>query len=171
VRLRWRPPVVAGGLCLVLGCAPAADEQVLTRFFEVSRTLDSTRLDRVATAVFNPRTDGSVQRFSVTDRSPEQRQPIGDSNRETAVRSLAASSHQVVDLSTADFYLSERRITLEADVRAPDGTVAPGVLIVTVARAVGTAAASTLEGQWIVTRLQRARGERTSPAASSGPPS
>jgi hypothetical protein len=168
---RLRAPGAAGVFCLVLGCAPAADEQVLTRFFEASRTLDSTRLDRFATVVFNPRTDGSVQRFAVTDRGPERRQPVDDSNREAAVRSLAASQHQEVDLSNASLQLIGRQITLEAAVRAPDGTVAPRVLVVTVERAVGTSAGSTLEGQWIVTRLQRARGERTSRATSSAPPS
>ena len=161
---------VAGVLGFVLSCAPAADEQVVTRFFEASRTLDSTRLDRFATVVFNPRTDGSVQTFSIIDRSPEQRLPVGDANRGTALRSLATSPLGDADLSSASVQLIERQVTLEADVRAPNGTVAPSQLIVTLQRAVAIRAGVTLEGQWIVTRLRPARAERTSRATSSGPP-
>ena len=161
----------AGVLCLLSACTPAPEEQVLTRFFEASRTLDSTRLDRFATVVFNPRTDGSIQRFSVTDRSPERRRSITVSNREAAVRSLAASQREDVDLSAASVGLIERELTVEAEVHAPSGAVGRGVLIVTLARAVGTRGGETIEGQWIVTRLQRAPAERTSRAVSSGPPS
>ena len=171
MRPRLRALSAAGVLCLVSACAPAPDEQVLTRFFEASRTLDSVRLDRFATVVFNPRTDGSIQRFSVTDRGADRRRSIDASNREAAVRSLAASQRQDIDLSDASVGIIERDITVEAEVRAPGGAVGRGVLIVTLERAVGTRAGVTIEGQWIVTRLQRAPAERTSRAVSSGPPS
>ena len=169
--IRRLPAIAAAGvLCLTAGCAPPPDEQVLTRFFESSRTLDSTLLNRFATVVFSPRTDGSVQRFSVTERGPERRHPVSDSNREAALRSLAAQ-HQDAGFSGATVEMLERQLTVEANVRAPDGTISPGVLVVTMARAIGTRAGMALEGQWIVTRLQRAPGARTSRAMSSGPPS
>jgi len=161
----------AGVLCLLSACAGAPDEQVLTRFFEASRTLDSTRLDRFATVVFHPRTDGSVQRFSVTDRNADRRRSINASNREAAVRSLAASQRQDDDLSDASVGIIERELTVEAEVRAPSGALERRGLIVTLERAAGTRAGVTIEGQWIVTRLQRAPVERTSRAMSSGPPS
>jgi hypothetical protein len=169
---RLRALAAAGGLCLVVGgvgCAPAADEQVLTRFFEASRALDTTVLNRFATVVFSPRTDGSIQRFTVTDRGPEQRGPVSDSNREAAVRSLAAEI-QDSELAGAAVEMIARQLTVEAEVRAPDGTVSPSVLVVTMARAAGTRAGMALEGQWIVTRLQRAQAARTLRGVASGPP-
>jgi hypothetical protein len=48
-----------------IACAATPEEQVLMRFFEASRALDSTALSRLATVTFNPRTDGSIQLFSM----------------------------------------------------------------------------------------------------------
>jgi hypothetical protein len=63
-----------------------------------------------------------------------------------------------------------RQVTLKADVRSPEGVVAPGVFNVTLRRAIATQKnGATIEGQWIVTRLQRAPDARTSRAASSVP--
>jgi hypothetical protein len=45
-----------------------ADEQFLTKFFERSRAYDTTRLAPVATVVFDPTTQGVVQRFRIVKR-------------------------------------------------------------------------------------------------------
>lgn len=155
-------------LCL-LACAVSSEEQVLTRFFEASRALDGTRLYRLGTVIFNPRVDGSVQTFSIAERRPDERGPLVDSRREQARRSLIAASGEDVDLAGKSVEMITRQITLAANLRTPDGTVRPALLLVTLERAIATVSGSVVEGQWIVTRLQRAPDARTSHAASSAP--
>jgi hypothetical protein len=72
------------------------DEQVLTKFFEQSRIYDTTRLAGLATVVFDPRTDGVVQRFTIVRRGADE--PISPQGR-------------------------RRQVTLSADVRSPRGQV------------------------------------------------
>jgi hypothetical protein len=159
---------VLGTLCL-LACAVSSEEQVLTRFFEASRALDSTRLHNLGIVIFNPRVDGSVQTFSIAQRRPDERGPLVDSRREQARRSLIAASGEDVDLGGKSVEMITRQVTIDANVRTPDGAVRPAVLLVTLERAIATVSGSVVEGQWIVTRLQRAPDARTSHATSSAP--
>ena len=171
---RARAPllVLIGGIIALAGiaCAATPEEQVLTRFFEASRALDSTALSRLATVTFNPRIDGSIQLFSIEDRSPEQRVSATDQERDAATRSLSAATGEEVDFASAAVDIVTRQVTLKADVRSPEGVVAPGVFNVTLRRAIAIQKnGATIEGRWIVTRLQRAPDARTSRAASSVP--
>jgi hypothetical protein len=150
-------------------CTPAPEEQVLTRFFEASRALDSTLLYRLATVVFNPRTDGSIQHFAITNLGPEQHGPLTAAQNEEARRSLAATTGQDPDLASLSIDLVTRELRVAADIRSPGGGTMPVTLVVSMARAVARRGDSTIEGQWIVTRLQRPRAERTSRGASSVP--
>lgn len=72
------------------------DEQVLTKFFEQSRIYDTTRLASLATVVFDPRTDGVVERFAVVSRGADE--PVSPQGR-------------------------RRQVTLSAVVRSPGGQV------------------------------------------------
>ena len=155
-------------LCLT-ACAASPEEQVLTRFFEASRTLDHTILSRLATVTFSPRVDGSVQTFSIVERHSEEKGPLVDSRREQAIRSLSASTGETVDLTGASVEMITRQVTVDAALRTPDGVVAPTALLVTLEKALRTKGGSVVEGQWIVTRLQRAPAARTSHGASSVP--
>jgi hypothetical protein len=85
-------------LALALGACgwTPADEQVLTKFFEQSRLYDTTRLARFAAVVFDPRTDGVVERFTVVRRTADE--PILPQGK-------------------------RRQVTLSADVRSPAGQV------------------------------------------------
>ena len=166
-RLRGGIGIVAA-FCLA-ACAVSPDEQVLTRFFEASRTLDHTLLARLATVTLNPRVDGSIQTFSIAERRDDEKGPLVDSRREQARRSLAASSGQDVDFTGTAVEMITRQLKVEADLRTPDGVVRPAALVVTLEKAIATKSGSVVEGQWIVTRLQRAPDARTSHAASSVP--
>ena len=167
---RSRCLVVALSALSVTACASTPEEQVLTRFFEASRALDSTALSRLATVTFNPRTDGSIQLFSIAGRGPEQHVAATDQDREASTRSLSAATGQEVDVANAAIEIVTRQVTLKADVRSPDGVVTPAVLTATLRRAIATQkTGATVEGRWIVTRLQRAPDARTSHAASSVP--
>jgi hypothetical protein len=161
--------MAAVGVLSLLACAVSPEEQLLTRFFEASRTLDRTILSRLATVTFNPRVDGSVQTFSIAERRGDERAPLVDARREEARRSLSAASGDDVDLAGKSVEMITRQLIVDANVRTPDGAVTPAVWIVTLEKAVARASGSVLEGQWIVTRLQRAPDARTSRAASSAP--
>ena len=55
-----------------VACAASAEEQTLLKFFEAARTLDRAIIDKYATVGFNPRTDGIVQTFTVTDAGQDR---------------------------------------------------------------------------------------------------
>ena len=66
--------IVSVGWALVMtACGGAsAEEQTLLRFFTAAPTLDSTVIGKYATVGFNPRTDGIVQTFTITDSGQER---------------------------------------------------------------------------------------------------
>ena len=165
----YRIGAIAIGTVFLIACAVSPDEQVLTRFFEASRALDGTQLYRLATVTLNPRLDGSIQTFSIAERRADEKAPLVESRREQARRSLIASGGQDVDLARSTVEMITRQITIAADLRTPDGTVRPARLFVTLEKAVATTSGSVAEGQWIVTRLQRAPDVRTSHVGSSVP--
>jgi hypothetical protein len=52
--------------------------------------------------------------------------------------------------------LISKDVTVDAQVKAPDGTVAPKTLVVTMQRVVGSMKGQQREGRWIITRIQGA---------------
>jgi hypothetical protein len=83
--------VVAAALWTACGWAPA-DEQQLVKFFEQSRAYDRTRLAPIATVVFDPRTDGVVERFDVVARGAERRLDDGRLAKEVTVDATVRSA-------------------------------------------------------------------------------
>jgi len=55
-----------------LACSTSPEEQTLLRFFVAAPTLDRTVIGKYATIGFNPRTEGVVQTFTVTEVGPER---------------------------------------------------------------------------------------------------
>ena len=101
--MRILPAVIAWAVITAACGWTPADEQVLTRFFEQSRTYDKTRLAAIAEVVFDPRIEGVVERFAVVDR---------------------------VDSPLPENRLS-RRLTIQADVRSVAGRMNQRKLVVT----------------------------------------
>jgi hypothetical protein len=82
---------------LVVGCGwTPADEQVLRTFFEQSRVYDRTRLASVATTVFDPRTDGVVERFAIVERTDGSQDDPGVLVRDVTVRADVRSASGIV---------------------------------------------------------------------------
>jgi hypothetical protein len=82
-RARVLSAVSACWAALSIACAASPEEQVLLRFFEAARTLDTSIIAKYSTVGFNPRTDGIVQSFSVVERGPER-----DRKRDVTVEAL-----------------------------------------------------------------------------------
>ena len=104
--MRAAAVMMACALTTACGWTPP-DEQVLTKFFEESRLYDRALLAQHAAVVFNPRTDGVVQRFEVVSRGADE----------------YVTPERV-----------RRQVTLRADVRGADGRVASRSLAVTLER-------------------------------------
>lgn len=58
------------------GCSGGPEKSILTQFFTASRLADSTSLNYVTMVSFEPRTQGTVSSFSITNVSPETRKPL-----------------------------------------------------------------------------------------------
>lgn len=103
---------VLGELVSVAACGPTpSEQQVLTNFFRASRVRDTTILASVASVTFEPRVDGSVQEFEITDFGAEQQLGAG-----TTI---------------------SKQVTISAEVRTPDGQVVPRTFVVRMQRAAG----------------------------------
>ncbi len=57
---------------IAAGCSGGAEQAIIGQFFAASRLVDRTALEKVATVAFDPRTQGTVTRFSIQRVSPER---------------------------------------------------------------------------------------------------
>jgi hypothetical protein len=214
---------------LVEACSSASPEQqVLINFFRASRVRDTTTLGNFAAVSFDPRTDGTVQKFTIVDMGAEHRRALqikqltdeaarlktADENitarkkayedgnlvalqriartqragqpvtgkdadvltswstlsederqstrqltqvrarlaaeRAAAVGSLTPPGQPDVDVSTMDVDVISREITVNADVRTPDGRTSPKMLVFTLQRAISTQRGQSRSGRWII---------------------
>jgi hypothetical protein len=100
------------------------EHALLERFFELSRLRDKTALADIATVVFEPLEDGIVDRFEIVRVAPEERS--GSDQAEIAAK----------------------EVTVDADVRGPDGKTLEQRLIVTMQRSVHAGT-----GAWKITGI------------------
>lgn len=61
---------------VLASCSGSAEQPIVSEFFNASRLRDSTALARVATVMFDPRTQGTVTSLTITTISPEERKPL-----------------------------------------------------------------------------------------------
>ena len=75
---RWSTAVVlvAAVVAFATGCSGSSETKLLGDFFRVSRLRDDQTLGNFATATFDPRTDGIVEKFDVTSVSDERVVPL-----------------------------------------------------------------------------------------------
>lgn len=58
---------------LVISCSRPPEQQFLTQFFRAARSRDNTTVGRMSAVEMDPRTQGSVEDFSITSVGDEQR--------------------------------------------------------------------------------------------------
>lgn len=61
---------------LVISCSRPPEQQFLTQFFRAARSRDNTTVGRMSAVEMDPRTQGSVEDFSITSVGDEQRTPL-----------------------------------------------------------------------------------------------
>ena len=122
---------------------------MLINFFRAARLRDNTTLANIASVAFDPRTDGTVQNFTIAKIGGERRTKL-TSERATAVGSLTPPGQPDVDLSKMDVDVISEDVTVKADVHTPDGRTLPKTLVFTLQRAVGTEDGQARSGRWII---------------------
>ena len=57
-------------------CSRPPEQQMLNQFFRAARSRDNASVAMMSAVTLDPRTQGSVEDFSITSVGPEQRTPI-----------------------------------------------------------------------------------------------
>ncbi len=63
-------------MALVVGCSKPPEQQFLTQFFRAAKSRDNTTVGRMSAVEIDPRTQGTVEKFSITSISPDTRSPL-----------------------------------------------------------------------------------------------
>jgi len=61
---------------IVVGCSRPPEQQFLTQYFRAAKARDNTTVGRMAAVEIDPRTQGSIEDFSITSISEETRTPL-----------------------------------------------------------------------------------------------
>jgi hypothetical protein len=220
---------------LTAACSNPPEQQMLTQFFRAARTRDNETVARMSAVNFDPRTQGEVVDFEITNVSEERRTPLEfktlidaernasnaeleyrkkrlewESNNRQALEAIAkmerdpkaklsapqqtmqaewmkwraeattmqkataaAKSALAAATGPAEASLSQpgqpplapdkfqgelltKDVTLDAEVRAPDGQTSQKKLVVTIQRVAGTMDGTQRTGRPIITRIQGA---------------
>ncbi|MSO30101.1 MAG: hypothetical protein EXQ48_04040 [Acidobacteria bacterium] len=89
------------GLAFAAACgASGPEQQALANFFRASRVRDSAALANIAAVAFDPRTDGSVQEFTIVSIGAEERRPMD-------IKKLAAEE-EAAKQAESDFSMKKR---------------------------------------------------------------
>ena len=118
----------------VIGCSTATEQSIVSQFFAASRLRDTTALKNMATVVFEPRTQGIITSFEITN----------------------VVSHW------KDGELVSKDVSISAPVKLPNGQTAQKNLIVTMQRAV-LKGDKDITGRWIITAIRDASGSASTP--------
>ncbi len=61
---------------IVVGCSRPPEQQFLTQYFRAAKARDNTTVGRMAAVEIDPRTQGSIEDFSITTIGEETRMPL-----------------------------------------------------------------------------------------------
>ena len=83
----------------LIGCSSMSEQPILQQFFSASRLRDNTTLAGFAAASFEPGADGIITSFTITNVSPERRNPLALKSLAKAAGDATAAETVVVDMS------------------------------------------------------------------------
>jgi hypothetical protein len=87
-------PALILAIVAMIGCGGSGEESTtLRKYFNASKMGDNMTLANIATVVFDPKTDGQVQTFSVVSSTPDQATPL-------TLKQLAADLKAAQDADT-----------------------------------------------------------------------
>ena len=68
--------LIIPSVLFVIGCSRPPEQQFLTQFFRAAKGRDNTTVGRMSAVEIDPRSQGSVESFSIENISPETRTPL-----------------------------------------------------------------------------------------------
>ena len=68
--------LIIPSVLFVIGCSRPPEQQFLSQFFRAARARDNTTVGRMSAIELDPRTQGSVEDFSIESMTPESRAPL-----------------------------------------------------------------------------------------------
>lgn len=68
--------LIVPSVVFVMGCSRPPEQQFLTQFFRAAKGRDNTTVGRMSAVTIDPRTQGTVEDFSIENISPETRTPL-----------------------------------------------------------------------------------------------
>ena len=115
-------------MLFVVGCSRPPEQQFLTQFFRAARSRDNTTVGRMSAVELDPRTQGSVEDFSIESISPETRTPLTFKPlfeaEQKAIDEEKAFLKTKIDYQTANIKQIEEVLKLEAQ---PDAKFSPAL--------------------------------------------
>jgi hypothetical protein len=124
-RRRLFPFLAAVALPAVLvaaGCSRPPEQQQLTQFFRAAKARDNTTLAMMSAVEFDPREQGSVESFDITNVGQEARRPLGIKALIEAEKKARADEAEFakrkMEYQTANLAVIEQVVKLERDPKA-----------------------------------------------------
>src|SRR5688572_2328162 len=68
--------LILPSMLFVIGCSRPPEHQFLNQYFRASRSRDNTTVGRMSAVELDPRTQGTVEDFSIESVSEETRTPL-----------------------------------------------------------------------------------------------
>lgn len=96
----------------------------------------------------------SAEELATKKRSSQARAKAS-AETSIAIGSLTPPGRPDVDVKGMDVEVVSKQVTVNAQVKTPDGQTVPKTLVFTLQRAVGTRGGQTTEGRWMITGLQK----------------
>lgn len=111
---------------LVVGCSRTPEQQFLTQYFRAAKARDNVTVGRMSAVQLDPRTDGTIERFSITSIGPETRTPLTFKPlleaEEKARQEEAEFLKTKIEYQNANIKLIEEVLKLESN---PDARMSP----------------------------------------------
>ena len=118
--------LIIPSLVFAISCSRPPEQQFLTQFFRASRGRDNTTVGRMSAVQLDPRTQGSVEDFSIETIGPDQRSPLNFKPlfeaEQKAIEEEKAFLKTKIEYQTANIKAIEEVLKLEA---TPDAKFTP----------------------------------------------
>jgi hypothetical protein len=138
---------------VLAGCTGSAEQPILSQLFTASRLHDTTTLNGFSMVEIDPQKQGSVLSFSIVSVSAEAHMPLG--LKSLPVVQLSVSDPRMpLEAAKFDGEMASKDVTVDANVRLPDGQSTRKTYVVTLQRALLKRPEGDLAGRWIVTNVR-----------------
>jgi len=90
-------PVLLFVVAFAAACSGPPEEPILQRFFRASAARDNTTLSNFAVVAFEPKTDGTISTFTITNVTPDRTEPFRTKELAKAYEDVQAAERKFTD--------------------------------------------------------------------------